>query len=117
MKTYRSLLIASLLAVTLPACTGFIYRIDVPQGNYLDQKDIDKLRIGMNREQVTFVLGRPLIKDSFDRDTWHYVYKLKRGMSDQHVEKTMQIHFEDDRVVKVDSDMELSEDFNTPLDQ
>ena len=117
MKTFRSLILTSLLAMGVSGCTGFIYRIDVPQGNYLEQKDIDKLRIDMTREQVVYVLGRPLVKDSFDHDTWYYVYKMKRGMSDDSVEKTMRIEFSNDRVAKITGNVKLSEDFNTPLEQ
>ncbi|WP_416308261.1 outer membrane protein assembly factor BamE [Neptunicella sp. SCSIO 80796] len=117
MKKYQKILCAALTVLGLQACSGFIYRIDIPQGNYLEQKDVDKLRIGMSKEQVIYVLGRPVVKDSFDHDTWYYVYSMKRGMSDNNFRKEMNIFFEDDKVAKVTGDMELSEDFNTPLEQ
>ena len=36
--------------------------LDIPQGNFLEQKDVDKLRIEMSKEQVIFVIGNPLQK-------------------------------------------------------
>ena len=117
MKKSLTIVFVAMMALSIQACTGFIFRIDVPQGNYLEQKDVDKLRIGMTREQVEFVLGRPLVRDSFNQDVWYYVYKIKRGMSDEHVQKNMEVHFEDDKLAKVEGDFELHEDFNTPLEQ
>lgn len=118
MKLYRIFALTALLAFT-SACSDWIYRIDVPQGNFLDQRDVEKLRIGMTKDQVIYVLGRPMVKDSFDHDTWYYVYKMKRGMKKrgEDFEKHMVIEFEDDKVAAVVGDFDLSEDFNTPLDQ
>lgn len=41
----------------LTACQGFIFRMDIPQGNYLTKKEVEKLRINMTKEQVSYVLG------------------------------------------------------------
>lgn len=76
----QHLLIILGFTLTSSACSNWIYRIDVPQGNFLDQRDVSKLRIGMTKEQVIYVLGNPVVQDSFDDDTWYYVYDMKRGM-------------------------------------
>lgn len=101
------------------ACSNWIYRIDIPQGNFLDENDVKKLRIGMTKEQVEFVLGRPIMKDAFDNDTWYYYYEMKRGMKKRgdDFEKNLIITFTDNTLNTVDGDFELSEDFNTPLEQ
>ncbi len=116
---YRNLFVAIFACMALSACTDWIYRIDVPQGNFLDVKDVEKLRIGMNKEQVIFVLGRPVVSDSFDHDTWYYVYEMKRGMRKrgEDFKKELIIKFEEDKIAEVTGDFELSEEFNTPLDQ
>ncbi|MDN4501062.1 outer membrane protein assembly factor BamE [Alteromonadaceae bacterium BrNp21-10] len=116
MKKYLQFLFAVIVITGTQACSGFIFRIDIPQGNYLEEKDVEKLRIGMTKEQVIYVLGRPVVRDSFDHDTWYYVYSMKRGMTDNHFSKEMTISFVDDKIVSVEGDMELSEDFNTPLE-
>ena len=112
--------IVIILAVSLftTACTDWIYRIDVPQGNYLDQKDVDKLRVQMSKEQVRYVLGNPVIKDSFDNNTWYYVYDMKRGMSKRgkDIRKELIIRFEAGKLITISGDFEEPEDFNTPLD-
>lgn len=116
LKTLTLALVASLL---LSACSNWIYRIDVPQGNFLEEKDVEKLRIGMNKEQVAFVLGNPVVQDAFNHNTWHYVYKMKRGMRKRGEDFTKEliIQFTDGKVASVNGDFELSEDFNTPLDK
>lgn len=114
----QHLLIILGLTLSSSACTNWIYRIDVPQGNFLDQRDVTKLRVGMTKEQVIYVLGNPVVQDSFDNDTWYYVYDMKRGMRKrgEDFQKQMVITFNNDKVETVEGDFELSEEFNTPLD-
>lgn len=119
MKLYQSaiLLIAVLFST---ACSNWIYRIDVPQGNFLDERDVKKLRVGMTKEQVIYVLGHPMVQDSFDKDTWYYVYDMKRGMEKRgkDFQKQLVMTFDsENKLSAVTGDFELSEDFNTPLDQ
>ncbi|GAB3023207.1 outer membrane protein assembly factor BamE [Bowmanella dokdonensis] len=114
---YTKLLISLLVIASLQACSSWIYRIDIPQGNYLDEKDVQKLRIQMTKEQVIYVLGQPVVNDPFNQDKWYYVYTMKRGMSDDHVRKELIIEFDNGKLAKVSGDFEMGEDFNTPLDQ
>ncbi len=112
-----SLTIGLIIAVALSGCQGFIFRMDIPQGNYLTQKEVDKLRINMTKEQVTFVLGTSILPDTFSDDTWYYVYKMRRGMTDNHASKNLILSFENDRLVKMSGDFEQSEEFTTPLSE
>jgi len=105
-----------LTVLTLSACSSWVYRYDVPQGNYLEQKSIDKLQVGMTKEQVKFILGSPVVVNAFNDDTWSYVYKLKSGRSrkfDQR--KQFIINFSNDKLVTASGDYKLSENFNTPF--
>ena len=103
-------------AINLSACSSWVYRYDVPQGNYLEQKSIDKLQVGMTKEQVHFILGSPVVVDAFNNDTWSYVYKLKSGRSKEFdMQKNFIIHFSDDKLVSATGDFDLAETFNTPF--
>ncbi len=55
------------------------YRLDVPQGNVITQEMVDKLKPGMTRSQVRFVLGTPLVVDAFRTNRWDFVYTLQKG--------------------------------------
>lgn len=93
----------------LNACTYLkfpgVYRIAVQQGNIIEQKKVDQLKVGMTKRQVQFVMGTPLVNDVFTHDRWDYVYQLRRG------EKTLRqrrftVYFEDDKLVSFDGDYE-----------
>lgn len=101
----------------LAGCTDWIYRIDVPQGNFLEQKDVDKLRVEMTKEQVRFVLGNPVVQDSFDDDTWYYYYEMKRGMAKRgaDIKKHLILKFVDDKLADIEGDYPKSEEFDQPL--
>ncbi|WJG08044.1 outer membrane protein assembly factor BamE [Aliiglaciecola sp. LCG003] len=116
---FKSLLIVVVLSFAMSGCADWIYRIDVPQGNFLQDKNVEQLRIAMTKEQVVYVLGRPVVQDSFDHNTWYYVYEMKRGMRKrgEDFRKELVIKFVDGKVASVTGDFELSEDFNTPLDE
>ncbi|WDE00835.1 outer membrane protein assembly factor BamE [Thalassomonas actiniarum] len=104
--------------LSLSGCSSWVFRYDIPQGNYLEQKNIDKLQIGMTKEQVKFILGSPVIVDAFNDDTWHYVYQFKSGRSAEfNSRKDFTIKFENDKIISASGDFELSENFNTPMEQ
>ena len=104
------------IALSLSACSSWVYRIDIPQGNYLEQKSIDKIQVGMTKEQVKFVLGSPVMIDAFDKDTWNYVYRFKSGRSEKlNMQKSFTVKFEDDKLISAEGDFTLSENFNTPF--
>ena len=102
--TYRALSIV-LAALVLAAC---VYRIDIQQGNLLDDEDINQVDVGMTRSQVQFLLGTPMISDSFHRDRWDYAYYYRRGRSPDADHRWVVVHFENDRVARIDRDLELN---------
>jgi outer membrane protein assembly factor BamE len=70
-----------LLVLALAGCSLSVpvYKIDVQQGNVVDQDMIAKLKPGMTRAQVRYVLGSPLVVDPFRNDRWDYVYTLRKA--------------------------------------
>ena len=54
-----------------------VYKLSVQQGNVITQEMVDRLRPGMTRNQVEFVMGRPVLSDPFNDDQWVYVYSLE----------------------------------------
>jgi len=106
------------IALSLSACSSWVYRIDIPQGNYLEQKSIDKLQVGMTKEQVKFILGSPVVVDAFNNDAWHYVYKFKSGRSKKYnTKKAFILTFKEDKLIDASGDFELPENFYTPFNE
>lgn len=88
----------------LGAC---VYRIDIQQGNLLEEGDIDLLSVGMERGQVQFLLGTPMINDPFHRDRWDYPYYFVRGRSEDVTRRWLVVYFDGDRVARIEKDLEL----------
>ena len=67
-------------SAALSACS-LVYKLPTRQGNVIEQKQLDKLEIGMTREQVQFLLGTPLAASPFTDDRWDYLgyYRSPRG--------------------------------------
>jgi outer membrane protein assembly factor BamE (lipoprotein component of BamABCDE complex) len=53
------------------------YRTTVQQGNYITNDLLEQIRSGMTRNQVQFVLGQPLLSNSFRDDRWIYVFRMQ----------------------------------------
>ncbi len=97
-------------------CSSWLYKMPIPQGNFLEQKDIDKLRVEMTREQVIFVLGQPIAKDAFNPNKWQYIYLYNPGRSSEQ-RKSIEVVFKDDKLASIAGDFEQPKDFNIPLEQ
>jgi len=102
----RFLLIAIILG-TLAASSGCVYRLNIAQGNLIEQEDLDQVELGMTRNQVRFLLGTPMIDDPFHVDRWDYVYYLKLGRDDATFKRWVSILFEQDVVSEIRKDQEL----------
>jgi outer membrane protein assembly factor BamE len=93
-----------LAALALAAC---VYRIDIQQGNLLDDEDINQVDVGMTRSQVQFLLGTPMVADSFHRDRWDYAYYYRQGRSPEATQRWVVVHFENDRVARIERNVDL----------
>ena len=54
-----------------------VYKLSVQQGNVITQEMVDRLKPGMTRNQVEFVMGKPVLGDPFNDDQWVYIYTLE----------------------------------------
>lgn len=80
-----------------------IYRPEVQQGNVVTQEMVDKLQPGMNRRQVTYIMGTPLLVDAFHQDRWDYIYTRETGGGAGNKER-ISLYFEDDTLIRVEGD-------------
>ena len=112
----RPTLLSALVAASLLAGCSFDsivskvnpYKIDVRQGNYVDQEMVAQLKKGMTREQVRFVLGTPLVVDVFRSDRWDYVYRFKPGQAEPQ-QRVISVFFVDDRLDRVEGDVQAGD--------
>ena len=98
----RSLALGCLL-VGCGSNFGFpgVYRINVEQGNVVTEEMVEQLRPGLNRRQVRYIMGTPLIEDSFHEDRWDYRYLLRNG-NELLSETQLTLWFEEDELVRAE---------------
>ena len=96
--------IALLIGLNLYGCSSWLpeaHKIDIQQGNRVKQQDLDKLQLGMTRKQVKFVLGSPLLQDSFHQDRWDYIFYLKPGKGEVQRSR-VSLYFKGDKLIRID---------------
>ncbi|PJE17998.1 MULTISPECIES: outer membrane protein assembly factor BamE [Legionella] len=68
------------LALTLTHCASYDFsRQVVEQGNLLPHSKIERLRIGMSKNDVAILMGTSLLSPTFNNDRWDYAYTLRKG--------------------------------------
>jgi outer membrane protein assembly factor BamE len=93
-----------LLALSLTVLSsGCVYHMAIQQGNFLEQRSIDQLQLGMTRSQVRYILGTPMVPTTFDSDRWDYLYYLRRGHIRKPEEYDITVYFEKDKVSRIDN--------------
>ncbi|WP_370262485.1 outer membrane protein assembly factor BamE [Limnobacter sp.] len=86
-----NLMLCATLSVGLAACStspglstyvpSFVkpYRFDIQQGNFVTEQEVQRLRVGMTKDQVRFIMGTPLLNSPFHENRWDYLYRLQRA--------------------------------------
>ena len=95
-----------ILILALSAC---VYRLDIQQGNILAQKDIDKLRPELTKNQVMFVLGSPVVDDGFADDKWVYLYSYRDSNRNVTTVKKLELNFIEDKLISAKGDYTIPE--------
>ncbi len=109
-----ALLLASCSSVGLPIPDLKPYRIEIQQGNFVSQEMVSQLKPGMSKDQVRFVLGTPLITDSFHADRWDYVFRRQRENSTELEHRKIAVFFEDGKLKRVDGDVKSAANTGKP---
>ena len=94
--------------ITLAACSAEgtrklpgVYRMDIQQGNVIEQEMLDNLKPGMAKGQVHFIMGTPTIVDPFHNDRWEYIYTYSKG-GNRRQQRHITIYFEEDKLAYLD---------------
>ena len=96
----KLLLLSTLLAScnSVPFLTP--YKMDIRQGNFVIADMREKLKLGMSKQQVRYVMGTPMISDVFHSNRWDYTYRLERGA--KVIEKqNLTLYFEGDNLTRI----------------
>ena len=109
----NKLVISFIFLIFLSACTksfdgGYevplLYKIDIQQGNVIEQDMLDRLKPGMDMNQVKFIMGTPVIVDPFHNNRWEYLYTYQKGGAIRE-QRRITLHFEDEKLEQITGDI------------
>lgn len=107
---YLLLLLISLITLAgLGGCGSSVpilkpYKLDIQQGNVVTSKMLLQLKPGMTKSQVRYIMGTPLIVDSFHKDRWDYFYQMRQGGKVMEQRRVI-LDFEKELLTKVRGDV------------
>jgi len=74
-----TILILLLGFATLGGCVfPGVYKLNVQQGNIVTADMLAQLKPGMTERQVTYIMGKPVLKNPFSHNRWDYIYTLEK---------------------------------------
>jgi outer membrane protein assembly factor BamE len=79
MQKISNILALFILVLSLSAC---IHKVDVEQGNVISQEMVNQLHPGMTSDQVQFIMGHPVLVETFENNRADYVYTFQANGSD-----------------------------------
>jgi len=84
---------------------NIVYKMDIQQGNVINQDMVNKLRPGMKKTQIRFLMGTPPIADTFHENRWDYLYTHSKAGYDDEKPRRVSLFFENDRLVRLEGTM------------
>ncbi len=110
----------ALVAALLPGCAAVrnfefrnlgippVHRVTIQQGNVITQDMVDRLRPGMTRRQVQFVMGEPILGNTFQSNRWDYLYTIQAGAQPRRQQR-LTLYFDGDSLARFEGDFAPSE--------
>lgn len=98
-KLLRYGVIVTILMTSLMGCIRIPYKIPIQQGNLLPDEKIDAIHEGMTRDQITAMLGTPLLTNLYSSNPTIYIYTFKPTYG-PYQRRVLRVYFSGDRVVR-----------------
>lgn len=101
--TYFLFSVILLLTACTKSQTGgynlpLLYKIDVQQGNVVEQEMLNKLEQGMDQDKVKFILGTPILIDPFHTNRWEYVYSYSKN-GEVREQRHITVYFDENKLL------------------
>ena len=78
LKNGLKIIVLSLLAsCSMPE----LFQVVINQGNLVEEEMLEKLEVGLTESQVKYILGTPLISDTFNPNRWDYYTSVSKHSS------------------------------------
>jgi len=97
-----TLCITLILTFTLTQCASYDFARRIrQQGNLLPQSKIERLKIGMSKEDAAILMGTSLISPTFNNDRWDYAYTWRRGNGHTEIRNAI-LYFSRDSLIRIE---------------
>lgn len=98
----KIILISIVLILSLTHCTNYDFSRRVfQQGNLLPHSKIEKLRVGMSKEDTAILMGSSLLNPPFEKNRWDYAFSWRIGSGNTRI-RHLVIYFRNDRIVRIE---------------
>jgi outer membrane protein assembly factor BamE len=95
-----------------------VYKLNIQQGNIVTQDMLDQLKPGMSKTQIAYIMGNPVLNDTFSIRQWDYIYRTERRedeISKYHIrvnfdQEYRYTHFEGSLPVSTDPVLQTKDD-------
>jgi len=99
----RKLVILGLLAALLSSCSYVqVHKMEVEQGNIISANRVKQLHIGMSREEVLALMGKPQLANVYGGHTMTYIYTYQLGSAKPTQERVILTLDKRDRVISIE---------------
>ena len=102
---FRLVILLSVVTLLLSGCVR-TYRIDIQQGNIVTPEQIEQLKPGMQKAEVRYLLGAPLVEDPFHTERWDYFYSFRSGETRQVEQQRLTVFFDNGQLTKIEQGFE-----------
>ncbi len=102
-KALRRLILTAAAVSAALLMQGCVYRMTIQQGNFLEDRSIKQLQVGMTRSQVKYLLGTPMVPDAFDKRSLGLSVLPEDRSPAPPLERHLIVYFQDDKVSKFDN--------------
>ncbi len=102
-RPMKNLLIPFLLltGLLLGSCSHFrMHYVPIEQGRIIAPQTLQKVKVGQSTQAVQKLIGKPLTKNLYNKNQWHYIYTL-RDDRNQFSGKTVTLVFNNNRLISI----------------
>jgi outer membrane protein assembly factor BamE len=96
----------SMSDISMPdSVPDLVHKVEIQQGNIINQDMINKLEPGMSQRQVRFIMGSPMISDTFHAGRWDYLYRMHKSGHAPSETKRVSLYFDNNQLARIEGDI------------
>lgn len=98
----RTIIIGISLTLSLTNCMSYDFsRRVVQQGNLLPQEKIQRVHVGMSKNEAAILMGTSLMSPTFNNDRWDYAYTWRKGNGATRI-RNLTLYFTNDKLARIE---------------